>query len=196
MQKLLSYGDIILIISIYSLGYSNLSWETFRELIELPDLDCLVDVRSSPSSRWSQFRKHELRTRLNRLGVAYVFLGDQLGGHPANGPTDYEAIARTASFAAGIDRLLNIAERCRPAILCSEHEPLHCHRFLLIARHLVEQYEISVEYILRDGRIEPHGHAEDRLLALHGGTEDLFGDRREQLAHVYRWQALRLGVGR
>ena len=154
---------------IYTIGHSSHSWEIFRELIEQSGLDCVVDVRNSPTSRWRHFSRHELRARLNQIGVSYLYLGDQLGGHPASGPTDYEAMARTASFAAGIEKVVEIAGRCRPALLCAEHDPVDCHRFLLVARYLVEQRGIEVAHIIRDGRVEPHEHAEDRLLALHGG---------------------------
>lgn len=183
-------------ITVYTIGHSSHEWGDFRQLIELPDIGCIVDARSSPRSRWRHFHQREMRARLNRIGVGYVFLGDQLGGHSATGVSDYEAMGRTAAFAAGIGRLLDIAARCRPAILCSEHEPLTCHRFLLVARHLVEQRGVRVEHILRDGRIEHHEDTEERLLALHGGIEDMFSDRRERLAHAYRWQAKRLGAAR
>lgn len=179
--------------TIYTIGHSSHSWEIFRELVEQTDLDCVVDVRSSPTSRWRHFGRHELRARLNQLGVSYLFLGDQLGGRPASGPTDYEAMARTASFAAGIEKVVEIAGRCRPAMMCSEHDPLDCHRFLLVARHLVEQRRVGVSHILRDGHVEPHEHTEDRLLALYGG-DDLFETRQERLAHAFRWQARRLGA--
>ncbi|MEQ1938053.1 DUF488 domain-containing protein [Mesorhizobium sp. CN5-321] len=182
--------------TIYSVGHSSHSWDDFRQLIEQPDIGCIVDVRSSPTSRWAHFRQHELRSRLNRIGISYLYLGDQLGGHPVSDPTDYEAMARTASFSVGIAKLLEIANRCRPAMMCAEADPLQCHRFLLIARHLVEAHSAEVLHILRDGKIEPHRHSEDRLLELHGGTEDLFEDRRARLDHAYVWQARRLGATR
>ncbi len=180
--------------TIYSIGHSNLAWEDFRHLLEGPDIGCIVDVRSSPFSRWRHFRQHELRVRLNQIGISYVHLGVELGGRPETGPTDYQAMARAKSFLTGIDRLIEIAGRCKPVILCSEHEPLTCHRFLLVARHLVEHRGAIVHHILRDGRIEPHADTEERLLALHGGTDDLFADRLQQLDYAYCWQAQRLGA--
>ena len=182
--------------TVYSIGHSNLSWVDFRKLIEQSDLACIIDVRSAPTSRWRHFRQHELRMRLNQIGIAYLHLGVELGGRSANSLADYEAMARTASFAVGIERVVEIAGRCRPALMCSEHDPVDCHRFLLVARHLVEQRGIEIAHVLRDGRVEPHEHTEDRLLALHGGTEDLFETRAERLDHAFRWQARRLGAAR
>jgi uncharacterized protein (DUF488 family) len=180
--------------TVFSLGHSSHSWDNFRALVEQSDLGCVIDVRSAPTSRWVHFRKQELRLRLNQIGISYLHLGDQLGGHPKDEAASYDAMARSAAFAEGVAQVLEIATRCRPALLCSEHDPLQCHRFLLIARHLAEQHEVQIEHILRDGRVEPHKHTEDRLLALHGGTHDLFQDRRERLAYAYEWQARRLGM--
>lgn len=180
--------------TVFSVGHSSHSWEEFRHLIEQAGVDCIVDVRTSPTSRWTHFRKNELRVRLNRIGVAYLYLGAELGGHSTKGGGSYSEMARSSSFAAGIARVLDVAERCRSSLMCSEHEPLSCHRFLLIARHLVEQHGVSVEHILRDGRIEPHHQTEDRLIALHGGIDDLFQSRPERLSYSYRWQAHRLGM--
>jgi uncharacterized protein (DUF488 family) len=70
----------------------------------------------------------------------YLFLGDELGGWPRdpslyrNGIADYEAMARRSSFQAGLDRVLRHAARHRLCLMCSEREPLDCHRCLLIAR--------------------------------------------------------------
>ena len=182
--------------TIFSVGHSNLTWDQFRSLIETPDIGVVLDVRSSPSSRLYHFHKNELRYRLNSIGVSYLHLGDQLGGRLASGAPDYETMAATAPFLDGIAQVLEIAGRCRPALLCSEHEPLECHRCLLVARHLVEHQGAHVVHIQRDGKIEPHEYTEDRLLSKWGGGGDLFRTRAERLSAAYRLQARKLGVGK
>jgi uncharacterized protein (DUF488 family) len=77
-------------------------------------------------------------------------------------------------------------------MMCSEHEPLTCHRCLLVGRRLVERC-VDVAHILRNGRIEPHAETEDRLLKLTRQTEsDLFASRADRLARAYRNQNLKL----
>ena len=157
------------------------------------EITALADVRSSPSSRYPHFSRTALKTRLNAIGISYVFMGVELGGRPrCGGPADYEQMAASPSFMAGLDRIEELASRSRLAMMCSEHEPLTCHRCLLVGRRLVER-GVEVAHILRDGTIEPHAATEDRLLKLTRQTEnDLFASRSDRLARAYRDQNLRL----
>jgi uncharacterized protein (DUF488 family) len=176
-----------------TIGHSNVCWEEFHYALDYFDVNCIIDVRSSPTSRWSQFRKEQLRLALNRVGISYVHLGDSLGGHPKSGPTAYDARRGTASFATGIESVLAIADRCRPALMCSEAEPLRCHRFLLISRHLNALPDVGVWHIRHDGTLESHTQAENRLLALHRMPQNLLTCREEQMAKAYVRQERKLG---
>ena len=76
--------------------------------------------------------------------------------------------------------------------MCSEHEPLNCHRCLLVGRRLVERGN-DLAHILRDGTIEPNTATEERLLARTRQTDaDLFAPRAERLARAYCNQSLRI----
>jgi len=110
--------------------------------------------------------------------------------------SENDTVAAMAPFRDGIAKVLEIAGRCRPTLVCAEHEPLECHRCLLIARYLVEHNGAHVVHIQRDGQIEPHEDAEDRLLSKWGGGGDLFRTRAERLSAAYRLQAQKLGVGK
>jgi uncharacterized protein (DUF488 family) len=102
-------------------------------------------------------------------------------------------MATSQVFAEGIARVEEMAARTRPALMCSEHEPLTCHRCLLVGRRLVERGN-SLAHILRDGTIQPSEVTENRLLALTRQTEgDLLASRDERLRTAYRLQTLRIG---
>jgi uncharacterized protein (DUF488 family) len=101
-------------------------------------------------------------------------------------------MAASPLFAEGIEQVEQMAPRTRLALMCSEHDPLTCHRCLLVGRRLVERGG-TVAHILRDGRVEPNEHAEDRLFALARRTErDLFAPRADRIAVAYRTQGLRI----
>lgn len=178
---------------IFSVGHSDHPWPAFAKLVADNEIATVADVRSHPRSRFSHFNRDALRAKLKAMEVSYLSMGLELGGRPLDGSIpDYEEIATTPLFNFGIVRVLEIGSRSRMAILCSEHEPLTCHRCLLVGRALVER-GASVEHILRDGRIEPHQQTEDRLLIATGQTEsDLLASRDERLKTAYRKQAQRL----
>ena len=177
----------------FTIGHSSHDWPTFQQLLDRVEIGVVVDVRSNPVSRLPHFNRTELKERLNAAGVGYVFLGLELGGRPRNGSLpDYEQMAASPLFAEGIVRVEEMAARTRPALMCSEHEPLTCHRCLLVGRRLVERGN-DVAHILRDATIEPNAVTEDRLLALtRQAGADLFAPRAERVAHAYRNQALRV----
>jgi uncharacterized protein (DUF488 family) len=164
---------------IFTVGHSNHSLEHFLQLLAGAEIGAIVDVRSKPHSRWSpQFNKEALASTLGKNGVAYVFLGRELGGRPDNpaflrcGMPDYDAMSRTESFRAGINRIIEGAKTHRIALMCAERDPLDCHRFLLIGRHLASP-AIPLAHILASGEVEAQDKTETRFRA-RNPVDDLF----------------------
>jgi uncharacterized protein (DUF488 family) len=165
---------------IFTVGHSNHSLERFLQLLAGARVTAIADVRSRPHSRWaSQFNKQALGASLGENDVAYVYLGKELGGRPEdpallkNGKPDYDAMSRSLSFGAGIDRIIEGAKTHRIALMCAERDPLDCHRFLLIGRHLASR-AIPVAHILASGEVEDQDKTEARFGA-RNPIGDLFG---------------------
>jgi len=179
--------------TIYSVGHSSHDWSTFILLLDAAGIGVVIDVRSNPASRLPHFNRTALKERLNAVGIGYVFLGLELGGRAREGGVpDYEQMATSRMFAEGLTGVEEMAARTRPALMCSEHEPLTCHRCLLVGRRLAERGN-DVAHILRDGRIETNTTTEERLLALtRQSNADLFAPRSERIAAAYRNQAQRI----
>ena len=175
--------------TLYTVGHSNHPIEKFIGLLTAHDIGAVADVRSRPFSRRNpQFNKDRLAAHLAEHGIAYVFLGRELGARsedPAcyqDGKVQYPRLAATASFKSGIDRVLVGAEEYRVALMCAEKEPLDCHRTLLVSRAL-EQAGVSIAHILADGSLEPQEKTLSRLVDMVGlAKEDLFHDRAELIA--------------
>ncbi len=145
--------------------------DEFLRLLLSRRIELLADVRSQPvSSRFPQFNRAVLEKILESNGIAYLFLGEELGGRPddpaAYGPdgvVDYRARRRSYAFGAGIERVEREAQTRRLALLCAEDDPLECHRFLMIAPELVAR-GLAPLHLRKDGSEETQTAAEDRLL--------------------------------
>jgi uncharacterized protein (DUF488 family) len=180
-----------------TIGHSNLPAERFMAIASDAGITAMADIRSVPfSRRFPWFSGKALAARLASADIAYLALGDTLGGRPRDpalcrdGVADYEKMAATPQFCAGLDRVEAAMRRFRLCLMCAEREPLDCHRCLLVGRALAAR-GIALGHILIDGTIEPHTVTEDRLLGRTGGSDDLFGDRAARLADAYRVRASR-----
>ena len=178
---------------VFTIGHSNHSPEAFLDLLRKHCVDEVVDVRSSPASRhYPQFNHGVLSDTLERAGIGYVFLGGELGGRPADrscydedGRVSYDRLAETDLFDDGIGRVVRAADERRVAVMCSEKEPLDCHRALLLAGQL-EERGVAVEHILADGSAEKHGDTLNRLIDTFKLPRDgdMFRSRDEVIAEA------------
>jgi uncharacterized protein (DUF488 family) len=179
---------------LFTIGHSNHPIDRFMTLLAGVGVTALVDVRSQPSSRFCPwFSAGRLRPQLEQEGIAYLPMGEALGGRPRDptllrdGVADYEAMAQRPEFRAGIDNVMAASRQARVCLMCAEREPLDCHRCLLVAPALAA-HGLNVGHVLADGSITPHSVIEEKLLALAGGT-DLFADRSARLREGYRRRA-------
>ncbi|PXA83812.1 hypothetical protein DMC47_42155 [Nostoc sp. 3335mG] len=177
---------------VLTIGHSTHAIEQFVDLLRQNDVTAVADVRSSPFSRHNpQFNQGSLRVALKQAGIAYVFLGRELGArsddprHYESGRVVYERLARSALFRSGIERVTSGASNHNVALMCAEKDPITCHRTILVARALTDR-DIGVDHILADGTIETHEAALDRLMRELGmDPNDLFATPAELRERAY-----------
>jgi len=188
----------------YTIGHSNHTIEKFVELLLQHKIGYLADVRSSPYSQHvPQFNKEVLDKELKKVGIKYLHFGKELGARYTDsqllfedGGVDFEKVRNTPNFIAGIDRILDgISKGFRIAIMCTEKDPLDCHRFVLVS-YALKKAGISVVHILEDGSTVPNEAIEDRLLqkkkknanqpSLFDGPEKVVRLKEDLLEEAYR----------
>jgi uncharacterized protein (DUF488 family) len=155
---------------IFTIGHSNKNTEEIISWLKKNNIEILVDVRSVPYSRYvPQANREAVQLASNDAGIKYIFMGDQLGGRPTDveakdnlGNYDYSELASTDRFRGGLKHLVEDAEKYTLCILCSEEDPVKCHRGLLISRELAK-LGIEVWHIRHDGSIESQEHLESRI---------------------------------
>lgn len=177
---------------LYTIGHSTHPAEKVIDLLGEYGVTAVADVRSQPYSRMNpQFNREAFCAQLKNAGIAYVFLGRELGARSedrdcyVDGKVQYDRLAQTALFRRGLERVRRGMKTHRVALMCAEKDPLTCHRAILVCRHLVTR-GINVAHILEDGRLESHDDAVSRLMRELGLSEsDLFRNRKELIDEAY-----------
>ena len=167
----------------FSIGHGNRTLDEFLELLKKHDIKYLIDVRSMPYSKFnSHFNQEALKNSLEQSNITYVFMGDSIGGRPADkscydeeGKVDYDAIDEKEFYKKGIDRLKTAFNKDIPvAIMCSESKPTECHRSKLIGRTLSRE-KIWLSHIDENGKLKDQMTVMNELTK--GKSEvDLFGN--------------------
>ena len=160
----LSSGGAGKSMQIYTIGHSNHSWETFSGLLVQNEIELLVDTRSKPVSRFAPFANARLMPALlEEVGIDYEFMGGVLGGKPADsrfydvkGKPDYHRMRELDEFQEAIGQLASMASRRQTAILCSEEDPSHCHRLLLLGPSL-EENGCELLHVRGGGQVQTTG---------------------------------------
>lgn len=146
--------------TLYTIGHSNINADDLIKLLRHANIEALVDVRSSPYSKYAaQFNKEDLMNVITANNIKYVFMGDALGGRPndkscyVNDNPDYDVMRQKDFYQKGLERLINGIAQYRVAIMCSEEDPIKCHRRNLIAKDL-HKMGFEILHIRGSGAIE------------------------------------------
>jgi len=156
--------------SLFTIGHSNHSRESFLALLQQHSITAIADVRSHPYSKYlPHFNQKILEKYLKKHDIAYVFLGKELGARPdipecyVEGKAIYEKIASTDNFKVGLNRVVKGTQKHKIALMCAEKDPLTCHRAVLICQHL-KLFYLDINHIHFDGNLENHQALEARML--------------------------------
>ena len=185
---------------VFTIGHSNHSLECFIELLQAHEVNEVVDVRSAPYSSYTPHFNHDfLKDALEKERIDYLFMGNELGGRPADrscydtGRVVYDKVAETDWFNDRLNQVIRNADEWRIALMCSEKELLECHRTLLVAHNLAQR-SIEVQHILVEGKLESHDEAMNRLLEIFKlpPDGDMFRTRDDMIAKAVALQAERV----
>lgn len=188
--------------TLWTIGHSNHSLTTFLALLSQHEIGAIADVRSMPYSRYvPHFNPAALKVSLESAGISYVYLGKELGARPddpacyVDGRVSYERLARRPAFQTGLSRVQQGLTRFRLALMCTEKDPLDCHRMVLICRELRPTGD-ELLHIRDDGQIETNDEAERRLCERLDLRPNLFEGWSEVIERAYELQSRRLAFQR
>lgn len=161
---------------LFTIGYSGLNADGFVKLLLANNVNVVCDVRSTPYSTYKpEFSRGTFRAFLNKSGIKYAFLGDQLGARPSDrscyegGQATYERISASQPFKEGLGRIRSGVKQLNLALVCSERDPIECHRAVLVCRNLPDLREV-ISHIHTDGSVEAQEQFDERLVEFHNSA--------------------------
>lgn len=183
---------------VFTIGHSTHEIETFVNLLKNHKIDVIADVRSTPYSKFNpQYNASELKQYLALENIKYVPLGKEFGARSEdkncykNGKVQYDLLAQSNSFRLGLERIKKGAKNHNIALMCSEKDPIECHRSILVSRYIEEKLNIPINHILTDGTLESHQKLVERLLEIYqknSDNYDLFLSDTEKTNNAYKKQ--------
>lgn len=157
---------------IFTVGHSNYSMERLIDMLKHFNIDCVVDIRGTPYSKYNvQFDKEAIRYSLKKAGFLYIYMGEELAAkrktkesYNKEGYADFKKIINEDSFKTGIERLKNgLKKGYKIVLLGAMQDPIRCHRAILLGKFL-EENGIKVNHILDDYSIASQKDIENNLL--------------------------------
>src|SRR5215471_244200 len=141
---------------VYTMGFSNRSWEATIEILEAFGIQRLVDIRTLPGSRHTpQFNLEHMKDALPKAGMDYVHLKG-LGGFrkPAknsdlnaawknSGFRGYADYMQTETFALELQRLIDLFRQNVTVYCCTEAVFWRCHRQLVSDALVIRGYRVG-----------------------------------------------------
>lgn len=166
---------------LFTIGHSQHSIKYFISLLNKYGIDYLLDVRSTPYSKYAeQYNRENIDKSLNSVNVKYVFMGKYFGARSQNvelyndkGYLDFEKVRKSKDFNEGIENvILGLEQGHTIALMCTEKQPIDCHRAIMISRAF-EMQKIYAKHIMPNGKILTQQQLDEQLLRKY------FPDRRQ-----------------
>ena len=166
---------------IFTIGHSNYKIEKLIDMLRYYNIDCVVDIRGTPYSKYNvQYNKEIIKATLIKEGFVYIYMAKEFAAKRENkesynkeGYSDFEKVIYEEDFKNGIKRLKTGCEKgYRIALLGAMQDPIRCHRSILVGRELVKN-GFKVNHILDDYSIASQNDIEKSIL------EKYFEDRNQ-----------------
>lgn len=153
-----------------------------KELVNvfLKEMDYVLDVRRIPYSKYAkQYNRETLDRYLLQHHIHYTYMGTYFGARQANpalytpdGYVDFEKVRSTPLFVMGMKIVeKGLLQRHEIALMCTEKEPLNCHRAIMVARAF-ELGGYDIKHILFDDSLLDQRELNDQLLSKYFQNSD------------------------
>jgi len=157
---------------IYTIGHSTHHADYFLELLREYGVNCIIDVRSVAASSYNpQYNEEPFKNFLKNNKIIYMHFAEEFGARQTDpnllddeGKLDFDKVRKSWLFKNGLERVWQGVEKGYVmALMCSESEPLDCHRFSMVSIGL-EEDGFEVKHILKDKSVKTNKELETELM--------------------------------
>ena len=142
-------------IEIYTLGHSNYPFDKFIEILKKHNINCIVDIRGIPYSKFN----------------TYIYMADEFAAkrktkvsYNDEGYADFDKVIQEDIFKNGIERLkVGCSKGYKIVLLGAMQDPIRCHRAILMGRELIKA-GFDVKHIMHEGDLKTQDYLEEKLL--------------------------------
>jgi len=191
---------------IFTIGYAGFEIDDFIKALKEYHINSLIDVRSMPFSKFhSAYNKPIFSKTLQNRGIIYRNYKREFGARQddrkyyPNGYLDFSMFTKSQVFLEGMDKIIKaIPLGYRFVLMCSEKDPITCHRSIMIAKAFYNN-GVLINNILSDRSIITQSDIETRLLDMYYPDRDqlsLFGEQlsvEEMIQNSYIFQNKKIG---
>jgi len=152
--------------TVYTIGHSTRTTESFITILKTYGIKAVVDVRTIAGSRHNpQYNEESLERSLSKYNISYMRMGG-LGGlrHTTKESLNkawknasfrgYADYMQTVEFSENIKKLIKLAKEKQTVIMCAEAVPWRCHRSLIGDALVIR--DIRVIDIINEKNSIPH----------------------------------------
>lgn len=157
--------------TVFTIGYSGFPLNNFVQILKDNQISLVIDVRSLPySQHYPDFNKEHISKILERSKIYYRNYASEFGARQEekkyypNGYLDFNLFSKSKPFLSGIAKLeKSMQQGYTFALMCSEKDPVMCHRTIMVARAFyLSGYPIV--HLLPNGKTMTQADVEERLL--------------------------------
>ena len=158
-------------------------------------------MRSIPYSKTTpQFNKEELMYMLKKERILYMDFSREFGARRSelyayiDNQVSFDKTKELPIFLDGVKRIeKGLSLGYKIALMCTEKNPLDCHRFSLVARGIYEKTGITCLHVLGNGLVKETGALEQEMLKEFNLEQDLFLDEQDRLKQGYKLLNKKIG---
>ena len=179
IRSKICYNMVMSMHLVYTIGYSGYGNTPEAMIVELTKrkINVLIDVRSNPySAQFNGYNKESFAALLSQYGIKYRNYANFFGAKQEDSAfyskfdgtdsrIDYELFTKSEQFKQGVKNMETIVEKgLISVIMCSEKDPINCHRAIMVAKTLSQEYGFEIKHIVPEKEDETQEELEKRMM--------------------------------